>query len=304
MADTVSEPHEDTYASAPLIHNRADDPVVLDGLERDRTRVLPYAMTLVFGLLAGFAADEFIHNSRPAPQVSSAPPAVSRTEAPVAGSPATPDKAGQYSEQKVTPPAPPAATPRATATPPPVPDEHPTRAPLRAQPIVKRGTLVVKSTPSRASVTVNGTWRGRTPLTLDDLAFGKYVVRVVQPGFRTAREEFTLNARDAAHTVNTRLERESTGAVASSGGAPASRRTDVSPPVSFTGSLYVDSRPRGATVFVDGRSIGQTPVMLPNVPAGAHVVRIELTGKKPWTSSTRVASGETARVTGSLEDRP
>jgi hypothetical protein len=44
--------------------------------------------------------------------------------------------------------------------------------------------------------------------------------------------------------------------------------------------------------------------MVPNISAGAHVVRIELTGKKPWTSSTRVASGEMARVTGSLEDRP
>jgi hypothetical protein len=74
--------------------------------------------------------------------------------------------------------------------------------------------------------------------------------------------------------------------------------------MSYTGSLFVDSRPRGATVFVDGTSIGQTPVTVPNVAIGAHVVRIEMTGKKPWTSSTRVAAGETARVTGSLEDRP
>jgi hypothetical protein len=32
-------------------------------------------------------------------------------------------------------------------------------------------------------------------------------------------------------------------------------------------------------------------------------VRLELEGKRTWTSSTRVVAGETARVTGSLEDR-
>src|SRR6185503_9302326 len=46
-----------------------------------------------------------------------------------------------------------------------------------------RGRLVVQSTPSRAAVTIDGKWRGRTPLTLDDLPFGTYVVRVVQPGY-------------------------------------------------------------------------------------------------------------------------
>ena len=30
---------------------------------------------------------------------------------------------------------------------------------------------------------INGKWSGRTPLTVDDLKFGKYVVRVVEPGY-------------------------------------------------------------------------------------------------------------------------
>ena len=36
--------------------------------------------------------------------------------------------------------------------------------------------------PSPASVTLNGHWRGRTPLTLDGLPFGSYVERVMQDG--------------------------------------------------------------------------------------------------------------------------
>jgi hypothetical protein len=39
------------------------------------------------------------------------------------------------------------------------------------------------------------------------------------------------------------------------------------------------------------------------VPIGSHVVRIEMAGKKPWTSAARVAAGKKTSVTGSLEDR-
>jgi hypothetical protein len=70
----------------------------------------------------------------------------------------------------------------------------------------------------------------------------------------------------------------------------------------FTGSLYVDSRPRGATVLVDGKSIGQTPLSVADVAIGEHLVRIELAGKKPWSTTARVVAGQMARVTGSLED--
>jgi len=156
----------------------------------------------------------------------------------------------------------------------------------------------VRSTPSHASVTINGKWRGRTPLTLDDLAFGKYTVRVVQPGFQTAREEVTLHESAAAHTYEPTLVPEERAAPAPRAAAPS-----PSTPATFTGSVFVDSRPRGATVLLDGKSVGQTPLSVPGVPVGTHVVKIEMTGKRPWSSTTRVSAGAMSRVTGSLEDR-
>ena len=147
---------------------------------------------------------------------------------------------------------------------------------------------------------MNGAWRGRTPLTIDDLAFGHYVVRIVEPGYRVAREEFTLSPRSARQTITTTLEREPQ--------APASRTATpprpAEPPASqsaFTGSLFVDSRPQGASVMLDGRVVGKTPLMLSDVRVGTHVVRIELAEHKPWSSTTRVVAGQEARVTGSLE---
>jgi hypothetical protein len=84
---------------------------------------------------------------------------------------------------------------------------------------------------------------------------------------------------------------------------PAPPKQQAPEPAGYVGSLYVDSRPRGATVLLDGKSIGVTPLSLDNIPIGSHVVRIEMTGKLPWSTATRISSGETARVTGSLEDR-
>jgi len=307
-------------ASAAQLHEpRGDErmfgsePDVADVVERSRPRILPYAITLVLGLLAGFAAAYFVLSGERAAQpagdgasTAGAPPSAATSSAAPTGA-ATPDKPGQYSEQKVT------QTPPPPSEAPPVPTEgvrepaHSTSAAAAAapRPVATTGRLTVRSTPSHASVTINGKWRGRTPLTLDDLAFGKYSVRVVQPGFQTARDEFTLHATDAAHSFEPTLVPEERAAPAPRAAAPAPRAAAPAPstPATFTGSVFVDSRPRGATVLLDGKSVGQTPLSVPGVPVGTHVVKIEMAGKKPWSSTTRVSAGTMSRVTGSLEDR-
>jgi hypothetical protein len=72
-------------------------------------------------------------------------------------------------------------------------------------------------------------------------------------------------------------------------------------PERTSGSLIVDSRPTGVRVFVDGKLVGTTPLLLEDVAAGDHVVRLELDGFNSWTTSTKVAGGERTRVSGSLE---
>ena len=166
------------------------------------------------------------------------------------------------------------------------------RAPHRPRAAVPgTGQMIVQSTPPRAGVTVNGDWRGRTPLTLTGLKFGSYAVRIVQPGFVTAREEVTLSGAQPSRTVSARLQRAVGTAPSARGAAPAA----------LVGSIYVDSRPRGARVVLDGRAVGTTPARIPDVPVGTHVVRLELPDHRIWSKSTSVAPGREASVTGSLE---
>jgi hypothetical protein len=73
------------------------------------------------------------------------------------------------------------------------------------------------------------------------------------------------------------------------------------PAAAATGEIYVDSRPRGARVFINGKEVGVTPLSLTAQAPGPRDIRLELADHLPWTSTTRVIGGNVARVTGSLE---
>ena len=260
-------------------------------------RMLPLAVTLVIGLLLGFAAGYAVASrSRTtvvAGTAAAPPPASPQQQPPAAGR--------EFSEQVVRPTPPQTATAAPSGTPPAVaPDAQPDTAPVGAPPPAPTtGQIVVRSTPARAGVTINGRWRGRTPLTLDGLPFATYTVRVVQPGFAVASEDVALSSSAPSRTVQVRLRPEEAAARARPRPQPPARPTAA--PARFTGSLYVDSRPRGARVLIDGRAVGTTPLLLPEVDAGSHVVRLELENHRPVALSKRVAAGEEARVTLSLE---
>ena len=76
--------------------------------------------------------------------------------------------------------------------------------------------------------------------------------------------------------------------------------TPLASAVATPGSIEVESRPAGAEVAVDGRIVGTTPLLIPDVTEGTHVVGIELAGFSRWATSVYVNKGERARVGASL----
>jgi hypothetical protein len=76
--------------------------------------------------------------------------------------------------------------------------------------------------------------------------------------------------------------------------------TPVASAVAARGSIDVVSRPPGAEVALDGRIVGTTPLSIPDVTEGTHVVGIELAGFSRWATSVYVNKGERARVGASL----
>ena len=84
--------------------------------------------------------------------------------------------------------------------------------------------------------------------------------------------------------------------------APPERAEPIGRPERLApAALQVDSRPRGARVFLDGRLVGTTPLNLADVTPGTHAVRIDLTGYRRWVTTVNVTAGARARVAASLE---
>lgn len=160
------------------------------------------------------------------------------------------------------------------------------------------GRVVVRSTPAGARAWLDGQEAGMTPVTLRDLAPGSHTIRVALEGYVAAERRIVVTAKRPAQALAIPL-------VASKA---ATSRGDRQPPPRplpapgrQEGALQLDSRPAGASVFVDGRAVGKTPLLLESVEAGEHSIRLEQEGYRRWISSVRVAAGERVRVAASLE---
>jgi hypothetical protein len=65
--------------------------------------------------------------------------------------------------------------------------------------------------------------------------------------------------------------------------------------------MRVDSLPAGAQVFVDGRSVGYTPMVVGALVPGTHSIRMQMPGYRPWVSAVTLGPGARERVAASLE---
>jgi hypothetical protein len=72
----------------------------------------------------------------------------------------------------------------------------------------------------------------------------------------------------------------------------------------FRGTLSVRSEPSRALVFVNGRAVGSTPLVLKELPIGSRAVRVEAEGYRPWSAAVRVVANEQTPVTAHLDRAP
>lgn len=75
--------------------------------------------------------------------------------------------------------------------------------------------------------------------------------------------------------------------------------------VQYVGTLRVASEPAGASVFVNGREVGVTPLTLSRQRAGSLALQITREGFQRWTAAIQVPAGRSTQVTATLQpDRP
>lgn len=69
----------------------------------------------------------------------------------------------------------------------------------------------------------------------------------------------------------------------------------------FRGSLQINSRPDGAAVFINGRQVGTTPLVLGDLPIGSRVVRLTLAGYEPWSRAVQVVAYQRTGLAATLQ---
>ncbi|WFN34087.1 PEGA domain-containing protein [Methanogenium sp. S4BF] len=126
------------------------------------------------------------------------------------------------------------------------------------------GTLAVQTSPTGASVYINGIYQGTAPVTVTRLRPGTYTVIAEMPGAESATQIVTMTGSEY-RTVTLNL-----------GGS---------------GEIIFTSEPSGAYISLDGTIIGTTPHTETDIDPGEHQIVITKNGYYNWR--------ETIDMTGS-----
>jgi hypothetical protein len=84
---------------------------------------------------------------------------------------------------------------------------------------------------------------------------------------------------------------------AASGLASASGSPSAS---GYRGALALTSSPDGAQVVLNGKVVGQTPVVLNDLPVGSRAIVVRRDGYSPWSASVRVIANQRTTVRATL----
>ena len=124
------------------------------------------------------------------------------------------------------------------------------RTPTAAAPAPSTGTLEIGTNPDNVPVLIDGTERGMTPLTVT-LSAGAHVIELVNG---TDRRKVPVTMKAGAHV---------------------SHFIELPKVAEGIGDLQVRTDPSKATVRVDGKVYGRTPVTVKGLTAGLHKVVLE-----------------------------
>jgi serine/threonine-protein kinase len=146
------------------------------------------------------------------------------------------------------------------------------------------GMLEVSSEPEGAAVWLDGEEIGATPLERANLALGVYVVRLELDGYES--QDLVADLRD--DTPEARLD--------------VTLRKPLRPkPAPKRAFINVTSTPSGASVLIDGKPVGDTPVERFRAQPGSRSVVVQMEGYQPWETSIDLKAGASESIEAALE---
>ena len=166
----------------------------------------------------------------------------------------------------------------------------------------------VTTTPSGATVYVDGTRVGTTPFDGKEIARGNHKVKLSKDGYED--KEFTCTFGDKPVALSEILTEKPKPQTQSSSTQqqqqqPAKPQQPMKEEsvVPTTTEFYVTTTPSGATVHVDGKNVGTTPIKGKEIARGSHKVKLSKEGYKD-TTFTRTFGDDPVTLKVILTENP
>ncbi|MDD3656572.1 MAG: PEGA domain-containing protein [Atribacterota bacterium] len=142
------------------------------------------------------------------------------------------------------------------------------------------GSIAVNSNPQGARVYLDNAYKGQTPLNLRDITVGRHTLKLVLADYQEWNSEITITSSQTAR-IFADLEYQRA-----------------------TGSIAVNSNPKGADIYLDDNYEGLTPLNLTQISVGSHIIKLILPGYREWISEITVSSEQVSRISVDLESQP
>lgn len=136
------------------------------------------------------------------------------------------------------------------------------------------GTLVVRTEPAGASVSVGGAFRGRSPLTLEVRPDLPLTIVATRDGYEPATQQTSVGA--------------------------GARREIALTLAAILGELTVQSEPAGAEIYANGRLAGRAGQVL-KLPSARQEIEVRLAGYRPYQTAVTPRPGLPQVVNVTLE---
>ncbi|ABS55305.1 PKD domain containing protein [Methanoregula boonei 6A8] len=150
--------------------------------------------------------------------------------------------------------------------------------------VMSNGAIYAQSVPYGATIYVNGDSYGTAPVTINNLFAGTYSVMAYMSGYTTDVRTITVYSGQTT-------------------GYYPSLQPSPNPPGTL-GSIYAQSSPAGATIYVNGVSYGTSPRTINNLLPGTYSVMAYLSGYAADSRTITVTSGQTTSYSPVLQSLP
>ena len=146
------------------------------------------------------------------------------------------------------------------------------------------GSIAVSSVPYQTTISLDNRQAGVTPVVLNGISPGAHTVLLTTPGYLPYTQQVTVNAGSVTRVYAVLIQKPRV--------------------IPSAGSIRISSSPTAATIYIDSRLMGVTPMTIGGISAGQHQVLLTKQEYGNYYAQVTVSGGAVTDVYAILDKQP